>query len=633
MKNVFTILVTLFCISTLLAQKVKVKKDKILVDGTEVGIIEAIDKKEIKYAIKDLAGAELFEVDVDIAPGSTRPFEYNWMTISSKDYEQVNVVDYSMISMSLSHAKIIAEILTKTYFIFSAEGINKEMIADFFAEQRTSKYKEDATGAGGLDMANQGEGFNGKVKVKKGEILFDKNAVAQLKNVGDGLYVFSALDGSEKLNVKYFSLYIDQVFDKKWLEITDSKNRMAEVKMEYVSTWSGLNLEKGITELLAKKYNLITESGIENLDVFYAVDRIKLSDGFLEEYNTIQAERMERVKNVEARLAQFRVNEAGKISMSNDGSNAGYFTTNGKPIQATGGIRNLMALADVNDKVIAKFEGVDASNYKVTTFDKKQYEFNSKTFRPDGNEKEFFEEALLFIIIAGYDDALEYSIQGSLNNQREIAADKYEEDKANSSNIYNNKGYVIDKDGKKWEGTLTIEFEKFENPNAASQGGNIVNIDGGETKYGKEVVVRYLNEKGKTRSRKFNSKNQEVVVIYNEDGSETKYEGIKISPDDALDVIGTSGNLSFNYSGFYEILSEDETAKILRNPKYDELGIKLKKEEKGYFFKGKLQTKRAEKLLKYLSACSDLPIEIKKLEFSKISEVEELLKYYKTSCN
>jgi len=630
--SILIILLFAVCFNTF-AQKVKVKKGKILVDGTEVALLEEINKKEIKYAVKSLSGEELFEVDVDIAKGSTRPFEFNWMTISSKDYPQVNVVDYSMLSMSLSHPKIIADILTKTYFIFSAEGINNEMIAEFFAEKRTSKYKEDSTGSGGVDMVGQGEGFDGKVKIKDDQVLFDKNPIAKITSENQGEFIFESLVDDEKLTVKYYSLYIDQVYDQKWLEVIDNQNRTAEVKMEYLSTWSGLNLKKGITELLSKKYNVITEKGIENLDTFYAVDRIKLSEGYREEYKKLQGSRIEQAKNIKARIADFKVDDSGNISTTKDGAKVGRIALGGKEIQNTGGTRNVMALGDSEDKVIAKFEGTDASNYNVTTFDQNEFTFHSKVFNPNSNKKEFFEEVILFAAETGYDNVLEYGIKGYLTKEKEIAAREYETQKANSSNIYSKKGYLIDKDGKKWEGNLTIEFEKIVNPNASSDGGNIVSLDGsGDTKFGKEVVVSYLNEKGKTRFKTFNSKDEEVAFVINEDGSETKFEGIKISPDDALDVIATSGRLSFNYSGFYEIVSEDETAKILRNQQYKGLGIKLLKEEKGYFFDGKLGTKRAEKLIKYLTGCSDLPIEIKKLKFSEISEVEQLLTYYKDSC-
>jgi len=614
------------------SQKVKVKKGKIIVDGVEVGIIEAEDKKEIKYAVKDLTGKDLFKVDVDIAEGSTRPFEFNWMTISSEDYPQVNVVDYSMISMSLSHPKIIAEILTKNYAIFSKDGLNNDKVAEFFAAKRFSEYKEKATGNGGVDMVGQNEGFDGKIKIKKNQVLFDKKAIANIKNEDQGIYLFTSLDGSEKLTIKYFSLYIHEEFDEKWLEIIDTQNRSSEVKMEYLSISGGLNQKKGIIELLSEKYNLLTENGIENLDAFYAVKRIKLSKGYQAKYDEIQKSKNERAKSLEARLADFKVDEDGNIFATKDENKIGRIVIENKSIQNTGGNRNLMVIGDINDKVIGKFEGTDASNYKATMFDKKELNFNSKVISPDSNKKEFYEEVVLFTIIAGYDNVLEYSIQDYLEKEKEIAIKEYNAKKAKSPNFYGQNGHVIDEEGKKWEGKISLEFEEIKNPSSSDDFGNIINLDGGgKTKYGKEVIVAYLNKKGKKRFKTFNSKNHEEVFVVNADGTKTKYIGIKTNPD-AFSVIKNASGISFNYSGYYKVLNEDTNGIIFVNPLNGKIGIKTTDSDKGYFFNNTIQTKKVSKLKEYLAKCNDIPENLLNSDFSTVSDSEELLKYYTNSC-
>ncbi|WP_396632659.1 hypothetical protein [Maribacter sp. R86514] len=626
-KILFLLFFTISFVSN--AQKVKVKKDLIIIDNIEVGLIQAVDKKEIIYVVKDLSGTEIMTVDVDIAKGSTRPFEYNWMTIKSKNYPQVNVVDYSMISMSLSHAKIIAEILTKTYDIFSAEGLNTQNVEAFFAEERTSKYKADATGNGGVDMKGLNEGFAGKVKLKKNQIIFDGEPVVSVSE-NQGVYTYTDLKSDEVLRVSYNALTIPEVYSKKWLVVKDSENRESELQMDYMSAWGGLNLKKDLARLLSEKYNIITKEGIKNLETFYAVDREKLSEGYLEEYNKLQSEINKREAENKARRADFVTNETGSVLLTNGNGDVGRFFLNGKNIQNVGGTRNLMVLGDVEDKVIAKFEGIDAGNYTVTTFDKQVYNFNSKVFSPNNNKDKFFNEALDFIIEIGYADQLEYSLRGYLEKRLKAAKEAYNVEKENSVNIYSKNGYAIDEDGVRLEGKVTILFEELIDPTKAT-GGNILTIDGGDSKFGKEAKVEYLNAKDKVRYKTFKSKSEEQVFVLNEDGNYTKYLGIKVSPD-AITALENTSSISFNYSGFYEVLEENELAVIFRDPLEGGLGIKLASEDKGYLFQNSIKTKNTQKLEKYFSACTDMPKELLNSEFNEISDVKSILEYYKDSC-
>jgi hypothetical protein len=118
--------------------------------------------------------------------------------------------------------------------------------------------------------------FSQEIKEKKDQILFDGTPVAKVEKIGSD-FKFTSLNNANSFTATQNFLKISNTETKQWLVIADSDGkRKSEILMEFLSFT--LNTKKGIAELLAKKYKIITSNGVENLDAFFAAERPKFSD-------------------------------------------------------------------------------------------------------------------------------------------------------------------------------------------------------------------------------------------------------------------------------------------------------------------------------------------------------------------
>lgn len=365
MKNISSVLLVLFMAVSFVGfgQKVKVKKGKIFVDGTEVGIIEALDKKAIKYAVKDLSGVELFLVDVDIAEGSTRPFEFNWMTVSSEDFPQVNVVDYSMLSMSLSHPKIIAEIFTKTYGVFSINGLDREKVAEFFSIQRTSKYKDEVISVEAEEPAEKREEIKYVIKEERRGSLGSDIKKAIISSF-DGEIKYGTVEYLKSVvptNSKFYIKVLDNDNQRIAMFTPDSENNAFSLKgYNKINVKSSL---EGDTQFLKSKLfnSILSElvaNGLEN-GIVYGVLKGREQD--IEDYYRLNKE----AGNI--------LNESGYMLSSSGEKLQGFVTLYFKSIALPLGVEDLelkYPTAKVNGRKMGlefrftRVEGAAGSTYK-----------------------------------------------------------------------------------------------------------------------------------------------------------------------------------------------------------------------------------------------------------------------------
>ncbi|GEM_PF-5900392 len=443
------------------AQKVKVKKGKILVDGIEVGIIEDIDKSNIIYSVNDLSGKELFLVDVDIAEDSTRPFEFNWMTITSKDYAQVNVVDYSMISMSLSHRKIIAEILTKTYGIFSANGLNRNKVAEFFNEKRTSKYKETATGNARPAMEGLNEGFDGKIRIKDNNVLFDKKVIAKIEQ-DDYKYTFSSSSTKDKIIVENMSATLaDTGEELNWLKVSDNKGRGTEVKMEFLA--GNMKDSRAIAILLSEKYNVITVNGIENLDEFFSVKRKNLTA----EYKILFEQAKESYLKEEAQI-KYRIVEKGVELLGNLDRGVIYSKEGSKKY---GTVESIVGIYPTNPNFFIRI--LDNRNGQIAIIeplpDSKEFSlkaYNGRVYKVQIEGDAAFRATKYYrsIVIALSGKGLDNGIELGIEDGKIKDIEGYYRINKEVGNILNEQGYVLNSKGKKIQGLITLYFKHIPLP-------------------------------------------------------------------------------------------------------------------------------------------------------------------------
>ncbi|TDT46385.1 hypothetical protein CLV90_0435 [Maribacter spongiicola] len=468
-RTIIILLIMFFCFNSF-AQKVKIKKGKILLDNIEVGVIEAINKSEIVYSFKDLSGNELLKADVDIANGSTRPFEFNWMTITSNNYSQVNTVDYSMLSMSLSHPKIIAEILIKTYGLYDGNGFRQDKIDQFFSQPRTSKYKEDATGNGGSDISGLDEGFGGKIKVKDNQVLFDKVPVAIVK-INNGVYTYTSLKDNKKLKVDFYVAELAGTDETlKWLAVSENKRR-SEIKMEYLS--GSARDENAITQLLSKKYNLITLNGIENVDEFFKVDRKNLTEEYRTMFNEAKESYILAENSIKYKIIEEGIRERSALSSIEKGII--YNKEDDKILGTVESLKGVNAnsaefyvkIYDTDKRLVANIISLPDSDKNEYIL--KGYDSNMHIVNLEGDmqfsKQTFYRNLSKVLIEYGYDFALDNGVEQAMIRDERIALeakqkiiDDFEFQSKAAGNLRRAPGYVImsSKKGKKIGGYITL---------------------------------------------------------------------------------------------------------------------------------------------------------------------------------
>ena len=480
-------------------------------------------------------------------------------------------------------------------------------------------------------------GFSQKVKVKKDEVLFDGVAVAKVEEPAQLDYIFTSLDGSNSIKVNYKYLKITEELTNKWLIVSDANGeRKTEIEMEFLSFT--MNLKKATAELLAKKYNIITTNGIENLDDFFSTERPSLTD----KNNALISQK--NVKEQEAWNQNFNVDYIGKkifegpipYSTSpvdnykrdkNYENLIGYYNITPKSSSSTtSDIYTIYDYDEPNGQEIATAY-VDVTDETSVRLVREKTSFNYKTkVSPLKNssqtrEKEFVEELVSHLYI---NNIILNEKTKAIAAEKKLAWADYEERIATSSNLYDVEGYVVDKDGTKYEGTITMIWEYIPTPDNPT---GTMNVNIGNSWVGKEVKIDYINEKEKSRDEKFKSIDNISFFVKNGDDPERHYKGISL-----LSESSKSGDQLIITSQFYEIIEENDKIAIFRHPQNKETGILLKGRSYGFIlYNNEGNFKRFSNLEQYLSC--KLPEEVKFLDYSNISNVKKVFDNYNNSCN
>lgn len=611
--------------------KIKFKGDKITANNIDVAKVVEIDEDMMLFAIEDLSGNKILDVKVNNSGATYDLNKNNWMTVTSPDSKTVNVLDYDMVGMSTNPMNTIGLSLGRNFNLFTESGINQDGLKKFLKVAKTSQNKEIRTGYGGPEIKGYGNGFDGKIKIKNNLVSFDKKDIAKLI-VTDSLFAYSSLDGSTALNVIYhdYTIYGERENKRfRWLELSDDSGHSSDIRMEYILNFG--DDSKQISLLLAKAYNLLTVSGIANLDSFFAIQRPSLSDAYKEakaEYDQMIAE-MKAI--IDERRPLYKLSETGEVTRTIDDAYLGRIILP-KSLDMIKESTTVIQVGERADKKILELTPVGYQEFYANFYgDDYYFRSTSTNLSSDTNKQNLRSEILNFIIAKKKDSVLNLGYEEYKAIKLTQAIKKYKARKLISPNIYGKPGYVIDDEGEKWEGKVSINFEELIDPekNESAVFKNVVEI-GGNPKYGKEVQIEYINEKGKTKSKVFKSSRE--TEFYITDGmEEIVYKGFKTNVD-GFDAALSATTLNFNYSSFYLILSESEEIVGFKNPLTNSKGIKTKVQDRGFNFITSNPERNFEKLKKYLEDCSSLPDTFKNLDYTKPESVNNLIEYYKSSC-
>lgn len=458
--------------------------------------------------------------------------------------------------------------------------------------------------------------FAQKIKIKKDQILIDKLPVAKLIKEYP-FYEFRSLDGNQlffKAEVKTLKLYDFNSY--RWLEVSDKENaKKAELELP-------VNTKKQIVKLFVEEYKLLNSKGFvqTNMENLLAQQRPNLSKKYKDLYDQYK-------QDVDTALTygkKLRVdNKSNKIYFKSDDKSEAYLGSYSQ-INELGSVITLIKNVNNVEVAQAKPSGtaeidVVSKNDRVDNF---SYGFLFK-YNDENTplETQFIQELVGFLYAKNiYLDnregvALEKKASEIKSQRIKKNLDKFEIDKKNSSNIYDSKGSVKTKDGDVFEGLITLKFEAIENANDTF-GNSLTDA----TSYGKSVLVKYVNSKGKNKLKSFSSRKLPQVKL----DSDIRFAGIKIITDGLSIASNALSSLNFDNSKFYKIVFENDNYLIIQDLPSERFGIKSSDKDKGIIFTSSNADKNRAKLIKYLG--NNIEQKISNLNFKSREDLITLVK-------
>ncbi|EDP97934.1 hypothetical protein U8527_18245 [Kordia algicida OT-1] len=463
-----------------------------------------------------------------------------------------------------------------------------------------------------------------KIKIKKNKILFDKKEVAILEK-GDerNKHTFKYLSGEKAFDAHYKAISISSIQDHQYLEMTSADGQKTEIPYEILQT--SFNSKKIIIRLLSEKYGLIDADGInkEAVAAFFAEERESISEKYMKAAAEAKLEADKRAQTVGRYKPYVKPN--------------GTITFGGS--QGTKIVGKVYYSASENAYVITDLDGIRVASAtesrKTGSTAAVAKTYTDETFEFDHGSKTMFTNR--FSRTTGQIFVEEMVGRGYVFGRQakkymsDLRKEKIKIAKENSVNLYGVPGSITDKKGKKYTGTVYVIFEKLQiEPGQQVSGLHDMNsIDN----YGKSISIRYKNEKGRTRIKKFSAKDG-ISFTATDEGVEKEFFGMK-TKGNAMKKLSNAANFGFNNSYFYEKIYEENGNMLLVKP--GEEGtyvIKVKNEKVGFMIDDRKNEKISKALAKYLKKCKQVANDLKAGEFDVKNEenLKQIIQEY-NDCN
>ncbi|WGH75684.1 hypothetical protein P8625_00545 [Tenacibaculum tangerinum] len=460
--------------------------------------------------------------------------------------------------------------------------------------------------------------FAQKIKIKKEVITFDKKEVAKVNTDLRDNYLFSTLSGEKAFDVVFKGVSASNTEGFQWLEITSANGKKTEIPYEVLMT--SFNSTKLIIKLLSAKYGLITSEGIDmdKVAAFFAEDREILS----EKYTKIAIKAKEEQSKRQAKIGIYNpfVKDDGTILFGG--------STGTKIMGYVFYGNNSYSIIDLDKILVGSATGcTTCTTVKVKTFTNEEfdYDYGSKTMMTGRFSRSFAQIFVEEMLGRNYKLGREAKTYYEKLHQEKIKIAK-----ENSINLYGVPGYVIDKDGKKYSGLIYVIFEKLK-LDPTQQENDLIDMNSID-KFGKFVSIKYKNNKGKLRTKRFAARNNILFGAIDND-VEKVFLGMK-TKGNSFKKFSNATNLGFDNSYFYKIeYSNNENNMVLSKPGEPERFIvKLANNQVGFMIDNRSNDKLSKALSKYISDCKSLSENIKNQEFdlSNFENLKNIVDEYST---
>lgn len=130
MKKIFVLLLIFPCL--VFSQKIKTKKDKILLDEKEIGIIK---ESAGMYVVSDLKNQKLFTAQIKSSNLGSQTLS-QWIELKNSDGNITSEIPYEVTVTSLSGSRIVLSLLADKYGFTNSNGFDTNAIQTFFETPR-----------------------------------------------------------------------------------------------------------------------------------------------------------------------------------------------------------------------------------------------------------------------------------------------------------------------------------------------------------------------------------------------------------------------------------------------------------------------------------------------------------------
>ncbi|WP_300487239.1 hypothetical protein [Flavobacterium sp.] len=447
--------------------------------------------------------------------------------------------------------------------------------------------------------------FSQKITTKKDRVLIDEKEVAIFKEPVRDQYQLFDLSGNKQFTVEYKGMSEGKTILNQWLLLT-SADEAKKTEIPYEVLINSLSPTRIMLHLISAKYGLFDKNGFNaaKIETFFNTERESIGDKTLKTKMEVVASK----KDKEEKIARYRpfVKMDGTIMF---GGTAGTNIV-GKAMSSNYtafGNNNTVSIYDLDNIQVATARATGNMNneVEVTLFNDSKFSYNAEK-RFAGPDNSSFVKELVGELV--YRD-ITLGRQAKSYNQN-LLKEKIKLAKERSRNIYNVNGYAFDEKGVRYDGIITAQFEKLD----INQTGDTQVVDAIDN-YGKNVSIKYKNEKGRERTITLQAKDNIKFYVKNSDGTETAFEGMKVKGD-AMKKLSNAMSLGFNNAYFYRVIYTSKDNSVLVDPVEDDrFVIKLKSKSEGQMVDKRNNDKLSIQLAEYLSGCKNLASEIKKGAF------------------
>ncbi len=489
--------------------------------------------------------------------------------------------------------------------------------------------------------------FSQKVKVKKDEIQIDGISVAKIeKNKAKDIYIISTLDGTPKFTADLKirtkkGNFSSRTENRSWIEITNIQgDKMNEFWAKgYSFTFS---TQRGLAEnLVLDDLKLIDEKGPndERVNAFLEAEKSNIAKGIDIEADIIKAEKARRdsIYNIEKEKDNF-IAQRDKLSVSRDGK----IYAKGEEIGHVSrielkdsDIRYKYAFADMDNYVLAKMEypnntTLDGNYLTITTETKENFYIKPFYINEDLSRDGSFDAVKKL-----YANGITFGKTGSMLIKQRAQEELIEREKKTaqakqeSRNFYNKKGYLIEENGTKHEGLITVEFQsidKMVNPNSGISDA---------TTYATFLVLLEKDKFGKDKKNVYKAKDN-ISFCLDDEGKEACFMSMS-EISNSVSTVNNALSLRFTNKKFYQIFYEKDGNYILvdRADVSDYYYIKLKNQAKGLYltdqgFMGKKSPEKIEKSFQDYFICPAL--KSSDYDYKSLDSLKKLLDDYVGKC-